>query len=99
MYADVQNFVRECTDCASAKGRPPLLGPSPDNIEPRYPFEVVSMDFFTELPESDLLLFQDQFSGYVMCKPMRNTEAQEVAEAYEECVRIQKIWGEFNDQT
>ncbi|OWY92105.1 reverse transcriptase [Phytophthora megakarya] len=32
------------------------------------------------LPESDrgntyLLLFQDQFSGYVMCKPMRNTEA------------------------
>ncbi|OWZ01706.1 reverse transcriptase [Phytophthora megakarya] len=50
---------------------------------------MVSMDFGTELPESDrgnmyLLLFQDQFSGYVMCKPMRNTEAQYVAEAYEE---------------
>ncbi|OWY91993.1 LOW QUALITY PROTEIN: reverse transcriptase, partial [Phytophthora megakarya] len=74
---------------SSAKGRPPVLGPSPGNIEPRYPFEVVSMDFVTELPESDrgntyLLLFQDQFSGYVMCKPMRNTEAQDVAEAYEE---------------
>ncbi|OWY97309.1 reverse transcriptase, partial [Phytophthora megakarya] len=91
MYADVQKFVRECVDCASAKGRPPVLGPSPGNIEPRYPFEVVSMDFVTELPESDrgntyLFLFQDQFSGYVMCKPMRNTEAQDVAEAYEECV-------------
>ncbi|OWY92605.1 LOW QUALITY PROTEIN: reverse transcriptase, partial [Phytophthora megakarya] len=100
MYADVQKFVRECVDCASAKGRPPVLGPSPGNIEPRYPFEVVSMDFVTELPESDrgntyLLLFQDQFSGYVMCKPMRNTEAQDVAEAYEEY----EIWGEFNDQT
>ncbi|OWZ05931.1 reverse transcriptase [Phytophthora megakarya] len=81
MYADVQKFVRECVDCASAKGRPPVLGPSPDNIEPRCPFEVISMDFVTELPESDrgntyLLLFQDQFSGYVMCKPMRNTEAR-----------------------
>ncbi|OWZ02641.1 reverse transcriptase [Phytophthora megakarya] len=91
MYADVQKFVRECVDCASAKGRPPVLGPSPGNIEQRYPFEVVSLDFVTELPESDrgntyLLLFQDQFSGYVMCKPMRNTEAQDVAEAYEECV-------------
>ncbi|OWY96008.1 LOW QUALITY PROTEIN: reverse transcriptase, partial [Phytophthora megakarya] len=91
MYADVQKFVRDCVDCASAKGRPPVLGPSPGNIEPKYPFEVVSMDFVTELPESDrgntyLFLFQDQFSGYVMCKPMRNTEAQDVAEAYEECV-------------
>ncbi|OWY94963.1 reverse transcriptase [Phytophthora megakarya] len=83
MYADVQKFVRECVDCASAKGRPPALGPSPGNIEPRYPFEVVSMDFVTELPESDrgntyLLLFQDLFSGYIMCKAMRNTEAQDV---------------------
>ncbi|OWY92787.1 reverse transcriptase, partial [Phytophthora megakarya] len=91
MYADIQKFVRECVDCASAKGRPPVIGPSPGNIEPRYSFEVVSIDFVTELPESDrgntyLLLFQDQFSGYVMCKPMRNTEAQDVAEAYEECV-------------
>ncbi|OWY98590.1 reverse transcriptase [Phytophthora megakarya] len=91
MYTDVQKFARECVDCASAKGRPPILGPSPGNIEPRYPFEVVSMDFVTELPKAArgntyLLLFQDQFSGYVMCKPIRNIEAQDVAEACEECV-------------
>ncbi|OWY99665.1 hypothetical protein PHMEG_00029301 [Phytophthora megakarya] len=30
-----------------------------------------------------------QFSGYVMCKPMRNTEVQDVAEAYEELGRVQ----------
>ncbi|OWZ10302.1 reverse transcriptase [Phytophthora megakarya] len=83
MYADVQQFVRECMDCVSPKGRPPVLGPSPGNIEPRYPFELVSMDFVTGLPESNrgntyLLLVQDQFSRYVMCK-LSNTEAQDVA--------------------
>ncbi|POM59261.1 reverse transcriptase [Phytophthora palmivora] len=32
------------------------------------------------------LLFQDMFSGYVMCKPMSSTTAQDVAEACEERV-------------
>ncbi|OWY99673.1 reverse transcriptase [Phytophthora megakarya] len=77
--------------CASGKGAPPNAGPSPGNIEPRYPFEAVSMDFVTHTPESArgntfLLLFQDMFSGYVMCKPMSSTTAQDVAEAYEEQV-------------
>ncbi|GMF51710.1 unnamed protein product [Phytophthora fragariaefolia] len=87
MYADVEVFVKECTDCASAKGRPPNPGPSPGNIEPTRPFEVVSMDFITHLRGiTFLLLFQDAFSGYVMCKPMSSTTAQDVAEAYEELV-------------
>jgi ribonuclease HI len=75
MYADVQRFVEECVDCASEKGRPPNAGPSPGNIEPRRPFEAVSMDFVTHMPRSVRgntfwLLFQDMFSGYVMCKPI-----------------------------
>ncbi|KAE8980484.1 hypothetical protein PR001_g24264 [Phytophthora rubi] len=91
MYADMESFVKECVDCASGKGRPPNPGPPPGNIEPRYPFEVVSMDFVTHLPKSEqgntfLLLFQDTFSGYVMCQPMDSTTAQDVAEAYEERV-------------
>ncbi|KAE9320084.1 hypothetical protein PR003_g17813 [Phytophthora rubi] len=49
------------------------------------------MDFVTHMPKSArgntfLLLFQDIFSGYVMCKPMNSTTAQDVAEAYEERV-------------
>ncbi|OWY95206.1 reverse transcriptase, partial [Phytophthora megakarya] len=49
------------------------------------------MDFVTHMPKSDrgntfLLLFQDMFSGYVMCKPMDSTTAQAVAEVYEERV-------------
>ncbi|OWZ07615.1 hypothetical protein PHMEG_00019973 [Phytophthora megakarya] len=49
------------------------------------------MDILIHLPESArgntfLLLFQDMFSGYVMCKPMSSTTAEDVAEAYEEQV-------------
>ncbi|GMF21943.1 unnamed protein product [Phytophthora fragariaefolia] len=91
MYADVEPYVKECVDCASHKGRPPNEGPSPGNIEPRRSFEVVSMDFVNHIPESErgnalLLLFQYAFSGFVMCKPMRSTTAQDAAEVYEECV-------------
>ncbi|KAE9003142.1 hypothetical protein PR002_g17427 [Phytophthora rubi] len=87
MYADVERIVKECVDCVTAKGPPPNPGPSPGNILATRPFEAVSMDFVTHLPKSDrgnvfLLLFQCMFSGFVICKPMRSTTAQEVAEAY-----------------
>jgi ribonuclease HI len=52
MYRDVKSWVEECVDCASGKGRPPNAGPSPGNIEPRRPFELVSMDFVTHMPKS-----------------------------------------------
>ncbi|KAJ8556734.1 hypothetical protein ON010_g9229 [Phytophthora cinnamomi] len=86
MYADAERFVKECEDCVTAKGAPPNPGPSPRNILAIRPFEVVSMDFVTNLPRSNrgntfLLLFQCLFSGYVICKPMGSTTAREVAEA------------------
>jgi hypothetical protein len=91
MYAAVAIYVKECVECASGKGRPPNPGPSPGNILPRRPFEVVSMDFVTHMPKSQrvntfLRLWQDSFSGYVMCQPMSSTTAQDVADAYEERV-------------
>ncbi|GMF48905.1 unnamed protein product [Phytophthora fragariaefolia] len=91
MYSDVQRFVRECVDCSSGKGRPPKPGPSPGKIEPIRPIEVVPMDFVTHMPKSArentfLLLFQDMFSDYVMCKPLDSTTAQDTTEAYEERV-------------
>ena len=91
MFRRVERFVKECVDCETSKGRPRNPGPSPGNITPEYPFEVVSMDFVLPLPASSqgntsLLLFQDMFSGYIMCKAMSGTTAQEVAEAYEEMV-------------
>src|SRR5512138_183835 len=91
MYQDVENYVKECVDCATAKGAPPAQGPSPGNVTPEYPFHVISMDFVIPLPKSRqgntaLLLFQDAFSGYVLGKAMKDTTAQDVAEAYEEVV-------------
>ncbi|OWZ04434.1 reverse transcriptase, partial [Phytophthora megakarya] len=79
MFQDVEMFVLECTDCASAKGRPPNPGSSPVNIELTGPFEVVSMEFCHTSSE-------DMFTGYVMCKPMSSTTGQDCAEAYEEVV-------------
>ncbi|KAK1928479.1 hypothetical protein P3T76_016044 [Phytophthora citrophthora] len=69
MYADVERFVKEWVDCASGKGRPPNPGPSPGNIEPSRPFEVVSMDFVTHMPKSArgntfLLLYQDMIFSH-----------------------------------
>jgi hypothetical protein len=52
MYAAVEVLEKECFDCASDKGRPPNPEPSPGNIEPRRPFELVSMDFVTRMPKS-----------------------------------------------
>ncbi|OWZ14025.1 LOW QUALITY PROTEIN: reverse transcriptase [Phytophthora megakarya] len=79
VYADVQKFARECVDCASAKGRPPVAGPSPGNqsIRLRWSLLILSLSYLSPI---------DQFPGYVMCKPVRNAEVQDVAEAYEECV-------------
>ncbi|OWY95873.1 reverse transcriptase [Phytophthora megakarya] len=67
MYADVERHVKECVDCASGKGHPSNPGPSPGNIEPRRPFEVVSMDFVRHMQKSErgntfVLLFQAMFS-------------------------------------
>ena len=91
MYRDVEAYVQECVDCVTSKGEPAGHGPSPGNVAPDYPFHILSMDFVIPLPASRqgntaLLLFQDMFSGYIMCKAMKGTTAVEVAEAYEEVV-------------
>ncbi len=91
MYRDVEIHVQECVDCVTSKGAPAGSGPSPGNVMPDYPFHILSMDFVIPLPASRqgntaLLLFQDMFSGFIMCKAMRGTTAVEVAEAYEEVV-------------
>ena len=92
MYQSVQNYVKRCVDCSTGKdGASRNKGPSPGNIVAEYPFQVVSMDFVTDLPASHrgntrLLLFQCVFSGYNLCKPMASWSAADVAQAYNEVV-------------
>ncbi|POM58084.1 Reverse transcriptase [Phytophthora palmivora] len=73
----------------TGKGRPQDPGPSPGNIEPRRPFEVVSMDFVTHLPKPWEHI-PVAFSGYVLrvCHVQTHelSTAQDVAEVYEEQV-------------
>ncbi|OWZ05121.1 reverse transcriptase [Phytophthora megakarya] len=56
-----------------------------------YPFQIISMDDIPSLPRSfngntELLIFVDQFSGYVIAKASTSRSAQTIADTYEQCV-------------
>ncbi|OWY94445.1 LOW QUALITY PROTEIN: reverse transcriptase, partial [Phytophthora megakarya] len=56
-----------------------------------YPFQIIAMDHISSLPRSfngntELLIFVDLFSGYVIAKASASRSAQTIAETYEECV-------------
>ncbi|OWY90886.1 reverse transcriptase, partial [Phytophthora megakarya] len=73
------------------KGRPRIQGESPGNLQATYPFQIIAMDHIPSLPRSykgntELLIFEDLFSGYVIAKTSGSRTAQTVAESYEECV-------------
>ncbi|OWY94094.1 reverse transcriptase [Phytophthora megakarya] len=85
LYKSVQRYVGECVDCETGKGRPRIRGESPGNLQATYPFQIIDMDHIPSLPRSfngntELLIFVDLFSGYVIAK------AKTIAETYEECV-------------
>ncbi|GMF62154.1 unnamed protein product [Phytophthora fragariaefolia] len=79
------------THCSTSKGKPHLKGYSPGNVLAERPFQLLAMDFVTPLPKTrrgntSLLLFQCSFTGFVIAKAMSSTEAQDVAEVFEEYV-------------
>jgi ribonuclease HI len=96
MHKDVEEYVSNCMDCQTGKGAPPYKGRSPGNLTASRPFQVVSMDFATQLPKTkrgntNLFLLQCAFSGFVICKPMGEISAQKVAEAFNE--KIYQVFG------
>ncbi|GMF21628.1 unnamed protein product [Phytophthora fragariaefolia] len=91
LYRSVQRYVGECVDCETGKGRPPIQGESPGNNQATYPFQVIAMDHIPSLPKSfkgntELLIWVDLFSGYVIAKASGSRTAQTIVESYEECV-------------
>ncbi|KAE8977332.1 hypothetical protein PR001_g25162 [Phytophthora rubi] len=91
LYRSVQRYVGECVDCKTGKGRPTLQGESPGNIQATYPFQIITMDHISSLPKShkgntELLIWVDLFTGYVIAKASASRTAQTIAESYEECV-------------
>ena len=78
-------------DCTTGKGKPVLCGESPGNVQATYPFQITAMDHIPSLPRSftentELLLWVNLLSGYVIAKPSSSRTAQTITESYEECV-------------
>ena len=91
LYRSVQRYVGECVDCETGKGRPGDRSGSPGNLQSTYPFQIIAMDHTPSLPLSfknntELLLWVDLFSGYVIAKASLYRSAQTIAENYEEYV-------------
>ena len=68
-----------------------MRGESPGNVQATYPFQIIAMDHIPSLPRSfkentELLLWVDLFSGYVIAEASSSRTAQTIAESYEECV-------------
>ncbi|OWY98118.1 reverse transcriptase, partial [Phytophthora megakarya] len=87
----VQRYVGECVDSETGKGRPRIQGESLGNLQATYPFQIIAMDQIPSLPRSfngntELLIFVDLFSGYVIAKACASRSAQTIAETYEEYV-------------
>ena len=92
LFRSVQRYVGTCVDCKTGKGGPTSRGKTPGkNIYATYPFQVIAMDHVPSLPKpfkghTELLIWVDLFTGYVIAKASSSRSAQTVAEGYEENV-------------
>jgi RNase H-like domain found in reverse transcriptase/Reverse transcriptase (RNA-dependent DNA polymerase)/Integrase zinc binding domain len=82
---DIRRFIRNCQTCGKAKvwreQKKGLLKPLPI---PNRPWEEISMDFITDLPENTegfttILVVTDRLSKSLVFIPMKTTTSQEVA--------------------
>ncbi|KAH9082672.1 hypothetical protein LEN26_021255 [Aphanomyces euteiches] len=93
MYTDAKNYVAACETCASGGPPPTTQARSPGNLVPQGPLELINFDIATDLPRSfggntQLVVFVDNFTGYVMCKPTPDRSAHTLAKAFEETVFV-----------
>ncbi|KAH9132131.1 hypothetical protein AeRB84_021365 [Aphanomyces euteiches] len=85
--------VAACETCASGGPPPTTQARSPGNLVPQGPLELINFDIATDLPRSfggntQLVVFVDNFTGYVMCKPTPDRSAHTLAKAFEETVFV-----------
>ncbi|KAH9089691.1 hypothetical protein Ae201684P_007858 [Aphanomyces euteiches] len=91
MYADTKDYVADCAICNTAGPPPNFRALSPGNLTPEGPLDVVCMDAATDMPFSfrgntQLIVFADVFTGFIMTKATPNRTAHTVALAFEEVV-------------
>ena len=71
-------------DCDTRKGGHTLQGKNSGNMKAMYPFQIKAMDHNPSLPKlhkrnTELQLWIDLCTGYVMAKPSASSTAQAVA--------------------
>ncbi|OWY91039.1 reverse transcriptase [Phytophthora megakarya] len=91
LFRDVHRYVGECVDGGTGKARPTIQGRSPVNLQVTYSFQIIAMDHILSLPKSykgntELLVWADSFTGYVVAKASDTRTTQQIAESYEESV-------------
>ena len=83
-------------DCETGKGHPGDRKGSPGNIQATYPLQILSMYHIPSLAmlfkvNTELLIWVELYSGYVVVKGSASRTAQTIAENCEECVL--KVFG------
>ncbi|OWZ09794.1 reverse transcriptase [Phytophthora megakarya] len=87
LYRSVQQYVGECVDCETGKGKPVIRGESSGNLQATYLFQIIAMEHIPSLPRShkgntELLIWVDLFTGYVIAKASSSRSVQTVAESW-----------------
>ena len=84
-WADVRNFCRACTICATRKTPAPRRRAPLGTIRAGYPMQIIAVDILGPLPESTngnayILVVGDYFTRWMEAYAIRNQEATTVAQ-------------------
>ncbi|OWZ05002.1 reverse transcriptase [Phytophthora megakarya] len=79
-------YVGECVGCETGKGKPVIRGESSGNLQATFPFQIIAIDHIPSLPRShkgntELLIWVDLFTEYVIATASSSRSAQTVAES------------------
>ena len=89
MFRDIGKYVRKCSSCqrykTSQQTLPGKMHPSRNQL----PWETVSTDIVGPLPRSSkgnsyMVVFQDRFTKWVQCRPIRKATSKAVSQAFYE---------------
>jgi len=89
MSSDVESYIRTCENCHESKDHRKITSPPMGAAKtPTQPWQVISMDFLGPFPRSSsrnthLFVVYDQFSKYVLARPMTAAVANKVCEFLE----------------
>ncbi|KAK1946066.1 Gag-Pol polyprotein [Phytophthora citrophthora] len=97
LFRNVQRYGGDYVGCGTDQGRPSIQGRSPGNLRATYSFQIIAIVtglhpwITSSLLKSykrntELLIWADLFTGYVLVKASGARTAQQVAKSYEESV-------------